>query len=100
MNGREKSDGSVVPTNRGNDAGRPAEDREEGRDSAEGNSNQQNAARTQRRTNAAPSALERVRQVAVRDRKAKFTALFHHVTLDRLERAYRRLKPRAAPGVD
>jgi len=100
MNGREKSDGSVVPMNRGNDAGRPAEDREEGRDPAEGNSSQQNAARTQRRINAAPNALERVRQVAVRDRKAKFTALFDHVTLDRLERAYRRLKPRAAPGVD
>jgi RNA-directed DNA polymerase len=100
MNGSEKSDGSVVPMNRGNEAGRPAEDCEEGRGSAEGNSNQQNAARTQCRNEAAPNALERVRQVAVRDRKAKFTALFHHLTLDRLHQAYRRLKPRAAPGVD
>jgi group II intron reverse transcriptase/maturase len=47
-----------------------------------------------------PSALDRVRQVAKRDRCARFTALLHHVTVDRLRDAYRRSKREAAPGVD
>jgi group II intron reverse transcriptase/maturase len=46
------------------------------------------------------SALDRVRQAAKRDRKAQFTALLHHVTLDRLRSAYRALRPKAAAGVD
>jgi hypothetical protein len=38
--------------------------------------------------------------VAVRDRQARFTALLHHVSLDRLREAYRVINPKAAPGVD
>jgi group II intron reverse transcriptase/maturase len=38
--------------------------------------------------------------VAVRDREARFTALLHHVDLDRLRAAYRAINPKAAPGVD
>jgi RNA-directed DNA polymerase len=45
-------------------------------------------------------ALDRVRQVAKRDRRARFTALLHHVTVDRLREAYLRLRKGAAPGVD
>jgi len=41
-----------------------------------------------------------VRQVAVRDKEARFTALLHHVSIDRLEAAYRGINPRAASGVD
>jgi hypothetical protein len=48
----------------------------------------------------APSALDRVRQVAVRDKEARFTALLHHVDVDRLRDAYRAINPNAAPGVD
>ena len=48
----------------------------------------------------APSALDRVRRVAQQDKEAQFTALLHHVTVDRLREAYRALSPRAAPGVD
>ena len=48
----------------------------------------------------ATSALDGVRQVAVRDRKARFTALLHHVDVDRLRDAYRAINPNAAPGVD
>jgi RNA-directed DNA polymerase len=33
-------------------------------------------------------------------RESQFTALLHHVTVEALERAFRRLKRRAAPGVD
>ncbi len=46
------------------------------------------------------SDLDRVRQVARKDRDARFTALLHHVTVERLEAAYRAIRPGAAPGVD
>jgi group II intron reverse transcriptase/maturase len=46
------------------------------------------------------SALDRVRQVAVRDKEARFTALLHHVCLDRLRDAFWAVNPKAAPGVD
>ena len=50
---------------------------------------------------ALPSALERIRQVARRDKEAKFTALWHHVyDVERLRGAYYGLKRTAAPGVD
>ncbi len=48
----------------------------------------------------APSGLDRVREVARRDKEARFTALLHHVTLERLRWAYRAIRPQAAPGVD
>jgi group II intron reverse transcriptase/maturase len=48
----------------------------------------------------APSALDRVRQVARQDKEAQFTALLHHVDVDRLRAAYWALNPRAATGVD
>ena len=35
-----------------------------------------------------------------RDRQVRFTALLHHVTVERLEFAYRALRPNAAAGVD
>jgi len=41
-----------------------------------------------------------VREAAVRDKEARFTALLHHVTLSRLRWAYWAISPRAAPGVD
>ena len=48
----------------------------------------------------APSALDRVRRIAEEDKDAKFTALLHHVDVDRLREAYFALRPKAAPGVD
>jgi retron-type reverse transcriptase len=41
-----------------------------------------------------------VREVAVRDKGARFTALLHHVDLARLRKAYGAIRPQAAPGVD
>jgi group II intron reverse transcriptase/maturase len=38
--------------------------------------------------------------VARRDRRARFTALLHHVTVDLLRESFYALKRRAAPGVD
>ena len=46
------------------------------------------------------SGLDRVREVARKDKDAKFTALLHHVDLDRLHVAYWAIRPKAAPGVD
>lgn len=47
------------------------------------------------------SALERIRQAASRDKKLRFTGLWHHVCqVDRLREAYFSLKRGAAPGVD
>jgi len=48
----------------------------------------------------ASNALDRVRQVARRDKEARFTTLLHHVDLDRLRAAYWAISPKAAPGVD
>jgi RNA-directed DNA polymerase len=100
MNGRGKSDGPVVPAKLSN---KPAvevgAEVVEGRGSAEGNA----ASKTRpgrRAGQGAPSALDRVREAARRDRDARFTALLHHVTLERLRVAYVALSPRAAPGVD
>src|SRR5579859_2705751 len=74
MHGSGKSDSRVVPRKLPNEAGRPAEEVVEGRRLTKGNPRQQNAARTQGRQ-AAPSALERVRQVAKREKRMRFTAL-------------------------
>lgn len=100
MNGRGKSDRSIVPRKSPNKAGRPAAEVMEGRDLAKGNSPEGNAFRTQRRVDA-HSALERVRRAARKDRKQRFTALFHHVyDIDRLRAAYFALKRDASAGVD
>jgi group II intron reverse transcriptase/maturase len=72
----------------------------EGRGLAKGNSSQQNAPRTPSREGA-PSALERVRKAAERDKQVRFTALLHHVyNVEHLKAAYYALKRDAAPGID
>jgi len=56
--------------------------------------------RTQDRTGM-PSVLERIGEVARRDKKVRFTTLMHHVyDLNTLRGAYFGLKRDAAPGVD
>ncbi len=99
MHDDEKSDGPVVPANHRNKAPQGAADDGEERGPAKGNPQRQNAHRTQSRESA-HSALERVRQVAKSNRDAQFTALLHHVTVDRLREAYEGINPNAAPGVD
>ena len=100
MNEHGKSDRPVVPGKSPNNAGRPAAEGMEGRGLAEGNLRQQNAPRAQHR-DGAPSALERVRQAARKDRQLRFTTLLHHVyDPDALRSAYFALKRDASPGVD
>ena len=99
MHGPQKSDGPIVPAKQPNKVAAATAEAVEGRGPAMGNTIEQNATRTQCRI-VAHSALDRVRQAARKDRKAKFTALLHHVTLERLRGAYASLEHRAAPGVD
>jgi RNA-directed DNA polymerase len=97
MNGCGQSDGPVVPANPPNKAA--AAEAGEERGPAKGNT----ASKSRPGHSAGPgvsSALDRVRQVAVRDKEARFTALLHHVSRDRLRDAFRAINPKAAPGVD
>lgn len=71
----------------------------EGRQPTKGNAEQDAAPRTQGRTRAS-AGLQGVREAARRDRRARFTALLHHVTVEWLRESFYSLKKRAAPGVD
>src|ERR671916_44611 len=46
------------------------------------------------------ASLVRVNDAAIRSRQTRFTALVHHLTREALERAFRRLRRKAAPGGD
>ena len=99
MHDREKSDGLVVPVKRPNNAQGGAAEAVEESGPAKGNT----ASETRSGHGVgqgALSGLDRVRRVAATDKEARFTALLHHVDVDRLWAAYLALKPRAAPGVD
>jgi RNA-directed DNA polymerase len=97
MDEHGKSDRRVVPTKPPNKGANeppqgparstPAE-AVEGRRLAKSNPHQRTMLRTQRRVRMSPQ-LERIRQAASRDRKMRFTALFHHVSrLDTLREAF------------
>jgi RNA-directed DNA polymerase len=99
MHDREKSDRLVVPTNPPNKAAEAVAEAGEGRGLPEGNTTSES--RPGRSAGLGVSSdLDRVRQVARKDRDVRFTALLHHVTVDRLREAYRAISPNAAPGVD
>jgi RNA-directed DNA polymerase len=98
MHDHRESDDLVVPAKPPNKPGRPGAEVVEGRRSVEGNA----ASDTRPGLGAGQgvsTGLARVRAKA-RDRTVRFTALLHHVTLERLEAAYRALSPRAAAGID
>jgi group II intron reverse transcriptase/maturase len=100
MNGRRKSDSPIVATKPANKTGAPEAERVERRGLAKGKPPRQNTNRAQDRE-VVQSALGRIRQVAVKDRKVKFTSLMHHIyNLSTLREAYYGLKRDAAPGVD
>ena len=77
-----------------------AEEQAEKRDPAKGNTTQHATSQTQSWTYGVPSALDRVRQAAHKDKKTRFTALLHHVTVPRLKAAFEGLERQAAAGVD
>jgi group II intron reverse transcriptase/maturase len=82
-----------------NKAGQPAAEQGEPRAGTEGNAGQQSTCRAQSRESVS-QALERIRQAAKERKKEKFTALYHHLSLDLLEVAFFDLKKKAAVGVD
>ena len=99
MHDREKSDRPVLPAKLPNNPAQAGAEVVEGRGLPEGN--------TASEPRPGPSAglggsskLDRVRQVARKDKDVRFTALLHHVTVDRLREAYRAISPNAAPGAD
>ena len=94
-----KSDRPVVPTKSSNKAAQAAAEAMEGRGPAKGNTNQQNARRTQSRDTRAQCAGT-CAQAARRNKGAKFTALLHHVTRNVSAVAFFQLKKKAAAGVD
>src|SRR3974390_2946018 len=109
MHGHEKSDPAVVamkPANKAEGASAALAAEEitaaepvERRAGAEGNADQQSTRRTQSRESVS-QALERIRKVARERKQEKFTALFHHISIDLLEQSFFELKENAAPGVD
>jgi RNA-directed DNA polymerase len=99
MHDRGKSDDPVVPAKPSNNAQGGVAEAVEERGSPKGNA----ASATRSGPSAgksAPSGLDRVRRVARKDKDVRFTALLHHVDVDRLRAAYFALRPKAAPGVD
>jgi RNA-directed DNA polymerase len=94
MHGHGKSDRPVVPAKPPNKPALAGAEAVEGRGLGKGNA----ASKTRpghRAGVSAPSALARVRQVAGQDRDVRFTALLHHVDVDRLRAAYGALNPNA-----
>ena len=99
MNDHRKSDGRVVPAKPPNNPASAGAEVVEGSGPAKGNADSET--RSGRSAGLrAPSELDRVRKVARKDKDARFTALMHHITVERLEAAYRAIRPGAAPGVD
>lgn len=100
MNDHGKSDGPVVPAKPLNEPAVVAgAEVVEGRGPAKGNTGSET--RPGRSAGMGVSSdLDRVRQLARQDKEVRFTALLHHVTVDRLREAYRAISPNAAAGVD
>ena len=94
-----ESDGRTVPTKCPNKSGKPLAEGMEGRRPTKENIEQTTASQTQSWINAS-SALLGVRKAAKRERKTRFTALLHHVTVPLLLDSFYALKRDAAPGVD
>jgi RNA-directed DNA polymerase len=99
MHDREKSHSAIVAAKPTNKAGSPAAEPAEPRAGTKRNAGEQSTLRTQSRERVS-QALDRVRQAARLKRKEKFTALFHHLSVDLFREAYFALKRDAAPGVD
>jgi RNA-directed DNA polymerase len=99
MNGRKKSDSSIVPAKPANKVERSTAELVEGDDGTNRNAELQSTVRTQSRE-AVSQAQARIRGAVIRNEKEKLTALLHHVSIDVLRWAFFNIKKQAAPGVD
>ena len=71
----------------------------EGRGRPEGHTRKEAKGQTQRWQPLLPH-LQRVNAAAKKSSQTKFTALLHHIDIAALERAFRRLRKNASPGID
>src|SRR5918994_1922538 len=94
-----ESDGCVVPTRYPNNGGQPPAEDTEGRQPTKENIGQATAPRTQSRKSELSDLLG-VRKAARKEKRTRFTALLHHVTVDLLRDSFHALKREAAAGVD
>jgi retron-type reverse transcriptase len=99
MHGQGKSDLSIVPAKSSNNAAFAAAETMEGRGGAKGNAVRGSTRQTQS-WESVSLALGRIRETARRDKRVRFTALLHHVTVDLLHWSFYQLKRQAAAGVD
>jgi len=99
MHGRDQSDASVVAMKSANNAERSAAESMEPRDATKGKAITPTTRRTQNRESVSPG-LDRLRQFVRNNRKARLTALLHHVDVALLRWSYLALKRNAAAGVD
>jgi RNA-directed DNA polymerase len=104
MNGYGKSDSCVVSTkllNKGiKTVVKMSAETMERRQLVKGNLPEQNTNRTQGRENV-QSALKRIRDAAIKDKKQRFTALMHHIySVDMLREAHFCLKREVSIGID
>ena len=98
MHERGKSDSPVVPASPSNKAGVPVAEAVEERGLPK-ESDQRDTSRTQSRPERAKRAGSRAPSRS-KDKQVQFTALLHHVDVDRLRAAYWASNPKAASGVD
>ena len=94
-----ESDGRILPTKEPNADDQVSAEAPEGRRPTKENTTQATAPRTQSRISES-SALRGVREVARKDKRTRFTALLHHVTVPQLRASFYALKREAMPGVD
>jgi RNA-directed DNA polymerase len=108
MHGHEESDPAIVAMKPANKAEQPTAEASAGASAAEpvepragtkGNADQHSTCRAQNRVSV-EQALERIRKVARERKKERFTALFHHISIELLEQSFFELEENAAPGVD
>jgi RNA-directed DNA polymerase len=99
MHAGGESDGCVLPSKCSNNGGQPSAEGMEGRQPTKENIGQATAPRTQSRISELSDLLG-VRKAARKDKRTRFTALLHHVTVGLLWDSYYALKRDAAPGVD
>jgi hypothetical protein len=99
MHAGGESDGCVIPSKCPNNGGQPPAEGMEGRQPTKENTGQATAPRTQSRISELSDLLG-VRKAARNDKRTRFTALLHHVTVGLLRDSYYALKRDAAPGVD
>ena len=97
MHGQGKSDPPIVPVKSPNNAAHRGRGGDGGKGRGQGQCGPGSTRQTQSRESVS-QALDRIREAARRDKRVRFTALLHHVTVDLLHWSFHQLKRQAAPA--